>query len=67
MAEKIKGLEVDFYILPERSVDIMKDLNSIKKALLLYIAATILEKVLKSKRHGIKLSINKDGSFIENY
>ncbi|KXA44546.1 MULTISPECIES: hypothetical protein [Staphylococcus] len=45
----------------------MSKLKAIKIALLLYIATTILEKVPKRKRHGIKLSINKNGSFIKNY
>ncbi|UXV34523.1 hypothetical protein MUA90_05585 [Staphylococcus sp. IVB6181] len=45
----------------------MSKLKAIKIALLLYIAATILEKVPKRKRHGIKLSINKNGSLIKNY
>ncbi|WP_353418151.1 hypothetical protein PYH72_07950 [Staphylococcus delphini] len=45
----------------------MKELKLIKKALLLYIAATIIEKVLKKKRHGIKVSINQEGSSITNY
>lgn len=41
--------------------------EAIKIALLLYIAATILEKVPKRKRHGIKLSINKNGTSIEYF
>ncbi|MCD8916327.1 hypothetical protein K2V61_12335 [Staphylococcus simulans] len=45
----------------------MNKLKAIKIALLLYITATILEKVPKSKSHGIKLSVNKNGSFIEYF
>ncbi|ERS93560.1 hypothetical protein SSIM_05005 [Staphylococcus simulans UMC-CNS-990] len=45
----------------------MSKLKTIKIALLLYIAAMILEKVLKRKVHRIKLSVNKKGASIKNF
>ncbi|UXR34885.1 hypothetical protein [Staphylococcus simulans] len=45
----------------------MRKLKVIKIALLLYIAAMILEKVLKRKDYGIKLSVNKKGASIKNF
>lgn len=45
----------------------MSKLKVIKIALLLYIAAMILEKVLKRKDHRIKLSVNKKRASIKNF
>ncbi|MCE5023457.1 hypothetical protein RCG47_05445 [Staphylococcus simulans] len=45
----------------------MFELKAIKIALPLYIVAMILEKVLKRKDHGIKLSVNKKCVSIKNF